>query len=191
MKFYSRGGLLYGTVYAIWRGFPSFQAKIATLFYRRVVKECGGRTTFAHGVYIGYPGRVSFGENCLIGSNVTIVSESPKGELRIGDGVQISHGTLIDFTGTVTIGNGTLLSPGVRILSHDHGYDPRSKPERHDVMIENDVWIGDLAIILAGTKRIGESAIVGAGSIVSKPVPAKTVVAGNPARVIKTLDNSG
>lgn len=191
MKFFSSGGLLYGMVYTIWRGLPRFEAKIATLFYKRVVKACGAGTTFGHGVYVGYPKRVSIGDSCLIGSNVAMVSESPLGELNISDGVQISSGNVIDFTGSVTIGSGTLLSSGVRILSHDHGDDPRSIPERRDILIGSDVWIGGSAIILPGTRWIGESAIIGAGSIVTKPVPSRTVVAGNPAQVIRTRSRSG
>ena len=51
--------------------------------------------------------------------------------------------------------------------------------------ISDDVWIGNSVIILGNVKRIGTGAIIGAGAVVTKPVPDYAVVAGNPARVIK------
>ena len=63
--------------------------------------------------------------------------------------------------------------------------DLKSKP----VVIENDVWIGCNSVILSGVK-IGQSAIVGAGAVVTKDVPSWTIVAGNPARIIRRITQS-
>jgi len=68
----------------------------------------------------------------------------------------------------------------------DHRKRPASKP----VIIENHVWIGHRVTILPGV-RIGAEAVVGAGSVVMKDVPPRTIVSGNPARVIRWLDSPG
>ncbi len=82
-----------------------------------------------------------------------------------------------------------LLSANAQIYSHDHGYNPRSNPTPLPLIIEHNVWIGLNSIILPQAKSIGEGAIVGAGSIVAKSIPAGAIVAGNPAKIIKYRDN--
>lgn len=189
MKYLRKDNLLYSITYLLWRGMPFLYGKIATMIYRRAIKHCGDGTTFAHNVYVGFPHRISIGERCHFASGVVLVAESSLGELTISDDVQISQDVVIDFTGRILIGQNVLISPGVRILSHDHGLNPHSVPTRHSLALENNVWIGALAIILPSTTNIGENAIVGAGAVVTKPVPANSIVAGNPARVIKMRDD--
>jgi len=65
------------------------------------------------------------------------------------------------------------------------GYVPEETRKRTRVEIGNDVWIGQNAIILSGVNRIGDGAVIGAGSIVTRNVPDFAVVAGNPAKIIK------
>ena len=89
-----------------------------------------------------------------------------------------------------------MIASGVRISDNDgHPIDPGAR-ERHEpitpdetapVVIGENVWIGARAIILKGV-TIGDNAIVGAASVVTKPVPANSVVAGNPAKFVKSLD---
>ena len=80
------------------------------------------------------------------------------------------------------------------ILDSDfHHLDPlkRHAPDApaKSVTIANNVWIGSRAIILKGV-TIGDDAVVGAGAVITKNVPPKTLVAGNPARIIRTLGSS-
>jgi serine acetyltransferase len=65
------------------------------------------------------------------------------------------------------------------------GYVREERRKRTRIEIGNDVWIGQNAIILSGVNKIGDGAVIGAGSIVTKDVPDFAIVAGNPAKVIR------
>jgi maltose O-acetyltransferase len=91
---------------------------------------------------------------------------------------------------SIIIGSRTLLGPGVQIYTgyHDKGRQQAAQTLCKPVVIGERCWIGGAAIILPGV-NIGEGATVGAGSVVTKDVPAETTVAGNPARPIGENDN--
>ena len=104
----------------------------------------------------------------------------------------------IDYGKPVAIGRGcfiqqccTFIGPKVNLITinHDPDTDNRSATYGRPIVIEDKVWIGINSTILPGV-RIGYGAIVGAGSVVTKDVPAMTVVAGNPAKIIKTIEKS-
>jgi acetyltransferase-like isoleucine patch superfamily enzyme len=113
-----------------------------------------------------------------------------------GVGITIGHRTGINARaylggqGGITIGNDVIMGPNVQIFSENHNYDQLNIPikeqgvTRQAVSIGNGCWIGAGATILAGV-QIGEGCVIAAGSVVTKSVPANTVVAGVPARVIK------
>ena len=85
----------------------------------------------------------------------------------------------------MTIGDGTQIGPAVQIYAADHPRDPEVRRSGLEfgrpVNIGRNVWVGGGAIILPGVE-IGDDAVIGAGSVVTKNVPAKTIVRGNPAR---------
>jgi len=116
------------------------------------------------------------------------------GKLIIGNNVGIS-GSTIRVTRGVTIGDNVLIGSGCIITDTDaHPLNWRDRREGHDektnsqpIVIGSDVFIGARSFILKGV-NIGERSIIGAGSVVSRDVPADCVVAGNPARVVKKLD---
>lgn len=118
---------------------------------------------------------------------------TPNSKIIIGNNVGIS-GSTICATTSVTIGNNVLIGSGCLISdtdSHpidweDRLYDRNEKTRRAPITIKDNAFIGARSIILKGV-TIGEGAVVGAGSVVSKDVPPYTVVCGNPARVVKTL----
>jgi len=107
--------------------------------------------------------------------------------LHLGKDVFLNYNCVILDTARVTIGDDTRIGPAVQIYTADHPRDPdlrRSGLEcGKPVTIGRNVWIGGGAIILPGV-RIGDDAIVGAGSVVSRDVPAGATVVGNPARVV-------
>lgn len=111
--------------------------------------------------------------------------------LRIGEHVDIFTEYPFDsiYPGLITIGDYVTISSDVKILAHDAsmGYITDGACKIGRVDIGSHVFIGHGAIILCNT-RIGDYAVIGAGSVVTGDVPARTVYAGNPARYIKSID---
>lgn len=129
------------------------------------MKECGKNTSIERGARFGY--------------NITLGSGS-----HIGVNARLQSG------GGITLGKGIMMGPDVIIITEDHKHDDANEPiwaqgtYTAPVIIEDGVWIGTRVIILPGVK-IGKSSIIGAGSVVTKDVPAYSIVAGNPAKVVR------
>jgi maltose O-acetyltransferase len=89
----------------------------------------------------------------------------------------------------VRVGDRTLFAPNVQIYAATHPLDAELRKTRELgalVTIGSDVWVGGAAIILPGV-TVGDRAVIGAGSVVTKDVPAGALVVGNPARVVRQL----
>jgi tetrahydrodipicolinate N-succinyltransferase len=121
-----------------------------------------------------------------------MVDASDDAVIEIGENTRI-NGASIHATRRISIGRNCLIAANVTILDSDgHGvsvadrdvHNPVSRPVR----VDDDVWIGANAIVLKGV-TIGRGAIVAAGSVVTRDVPAMTLVGGNPAQVIKRLES--
>jgi len=106
--------------------------------------------------------------------------------ITIGDGVFLNYGCVILDVCAVTIGAKTQIGPGVQILTADHPRDPAVRAQMLEfgrpITIGANVWIGGGALLLPGI-TVGDDAIIGAGSVVTRDVPAGATVVGNPARV--------
>ncbi|MEI7525468.1 MAG: acyltransferase [Mariniphaga sp.] len=152
---------------------------------------------------------VEIGTKCLL--NCNFIFESQSGIIRIGNNVHIGGATLISRT-SIIIGNEVTMAWGIIIYDHNsHSifwehrqsdnqicYDSYIKYHNNimnkdwsnviskPIVIEDKVWIGFDVLILKGV-HIGEGAVIGAKSVVTKDVPAWTVVAGNPAILIKKI----
>lgn len=105
----------------------------------------------------------------------------------LGEGVFLNYGCVLLDVCTIHIGDYTQIGPGVQLYTADH---PRDAAQRRagiefgrPIKIGANVWIGGHAVILPGV-TIGDDAIIGAGSVVTRNVPTGQRVAGNPARVI-------
>jgi maltose O-acetyltransferase len=113
---------------------------------------------------------------------------------RIGRGVYIADDFMVveelADRGNVTIGDRVSIAPRVTLVTSSHPNNSRIAPvaplARGPIVIEPDAWIGAGAVILPGV-RIGRGAVVGAQSVVARDVPPLTVVAGQPARAVRTL----
>jgi len=108
---------------------------------------------------------------------------------ELGQSSYICAGAAIRIAKRVSIGNRCAISWNVTIMDSDfHEYtldDGTVPPKTKEVVIGNNVWIGNNVIILKGV-TIGDNAIVAAGSVVTKNVPSNTAVGGNPAKIIKS-----
>lgn len=109
--------------------------------------------------------------------------------ITIGKNVFLNTGCSFQDRGGVTIGDGALIGMNVVIATLNHGLSLKTRNTTYpsSVVIKKNVWIGSNATILAGV-TIGENAVVAAGAVVTKDVPANTVVAGVPAKAVKEID---
>ncbi|MGB2910340.1 MAG: sugar O-acetyltransferase [Anaerolineales bacterium] len=117
---------------------------------------------------------------CVYGQNI-----------YIGDNVFLNIFCNILDCNKVCIGHHVMIGPSVQIYTAAHDIQAETRNQGWEVAkpieIEDNVWIGGSAILLPGV-RIGKNAVVGAGAVVSRSVPANTVVAGNPAKVIREIE---
>jgi acetyltransferase-like isoleucine patch superfamily enzyme len=133
--------------------------------------------------YLEHGGKIIISDGCQIRHNVLI--RSCTGEIKIGKRVIINYGCILHGLGGILIGDDTLLSPNCQIYAQNHNFkrDILIREQKNTglgVVIGSDVWIGANSIILDGVK-IGDGAVIGVGSIVSKNIPKYEIWAGNPA----------
>ncbi|WP_109471617.1 sugar O-acetyltransferase [Ornithinimicrobium cavernae] len=107
--------------------------------------------------------------------------------LHLGKDVFINMGCRFQDTGGITIGDGSLIGHGSTLTTLNHGVDPDRRGDMlpAPVVIGRQVWLGASVTVVPGV-TIGDGAIVGAGAVVTKDVPANAIVAGVPARVIRS-----
>jgi len=140
-----------------------------------------------HGIRMG--NNISIHRNTII-ECTGVIRELGEG-LTIGDNVGIAQNCFIQVRGAVTIGSNVMFGPNVSIFSENHGFERTDIPmieqdtTRKEVIIEDNVWLGTKSVILAGVV-IGQGSIIAAGAIVNSSVPPYSIVAGVPAKVIKS-----
>lgn len=134
----------------------------------------------------------------FIGDNVQIMGDckfSDPGEISIGSNVYVGpRNTWFGFGGII-VEDGTIFAHDVEIITRNHNYDSNDlKSIPYDTLyinkpfvIKENVWIGSHVYILPGI-TIGEGAVIGMGSVLTKDVPSGAVVGGNPAKILKYRD---
>ena len=114
--------------------------------------------------------------------------------IYIGENFFANSGLVILDTARVSIGNNVLIGPQVGIYAAYHPLDVSTRIAGFEaakaVTICDNVWIGGHASILPGV-TIGEGAVIGAGSVVTRDIPPGVVAAGNPCRIIRHIENGG
>lgn len=135
-------------------------------------------------------GRLTIGNRFRTRSAIfrPFISVAPRGTLSVGDHVSINQGVCIHAERSVTIGSRVSIGDCVRIYDTSfHPVAPGEETHTAPVAIGDDVWIAAGATVLAGVS-IGRGAVVATGSVVTRDVPAGAVVAGAPARVVRTFE---
>jgi len=119
----------------------------------------------------------------------TSIVENPD-RLRLGRGVSrslaVSAGCYLQAYNGIEIGDDTIFAPGVKIVSTNHDEVTFGAVSESPIVIGSHCWLGANAVILPGV-TIGDGSIVGAGAVVTKPVPPGVIVAGVPARVVRSV----
>jgi maltose O-acetyltransferase len=107
--------------------------------------------------------------------------------LFLGRDVFLNFGCVALDVCPIEIGDGTQIGPGVQLLSADHPRDPAVRAQGLEfgrpIRIGRNVWIGGAALILPGV-TVGDDAVIGAGAVVTRDVPAGATIVGNPARPV-------
>ena len=112
-------------------------------------------------------------------------------EIVIGSNNIINNNSVIGCTSRVVIGNDCLIGDSVAIYDADfHNLSPERRRDQQfptaPIILGNNIWIGSRAMILKGV-TVGDHSVIGAMSIVTKSIPPRTLVAGNPARIVREL----
>lgn len=185
---------------------PLWIKKIEQYFARYYVHHCLRPQFDALGPYPFFlkPRSISLaGKNIVAGKHLHIISETHKpvslscwsskqdqGRILIGDHCLISPGVSITSAVDIRLGNNCMIAADVSITDSDwHGIYNRTRPFKCSapVSLGNNVWIGQRAIIGKGI-TIGDNSVVAAGSVVVSDVPPNTIVGGNPAKTIKSIN---
>lgn len=162
---------------------------------------------------------VKFGKNVFVGDRVTIYKADDGGSVELADRVALYSDIIIETCdgGSVSIGEETHIQPRCTIVGggkasviigkrveiasscafypYNHAMEPgqriREQPlvSRGNILIEDDVWLGFGVIVLDGV-HIGSGAVIGAGSVVTRSIPANAIAIGSPARVVKMRANT-
>jgi acetyltransferase-like isoleucine patch superfamily enzyme len=122
-------------------------------------------------------------DGAIIGRGCRI-TVGPHGRLSIGQGTYLTDGSRVAASRGIQIGRSCAISWGVTIIDDD-GHGSGDPPYSAPVIIGDHVWIGCNVTILKGV-TIGDGSVIGAGSVVTRPCPANTLIAGVPARTVKS-----
>jgi len=153
------------------------------------------------------PAGLTVGQRSFLISSYAFLHSAPSAVIRIGSDTGIYHGTFFELgpaahveigdyctlvgaimriDSALRIGNCALIAHEV-VITDCETVGPARSVSARSIAIGDDVWIGMRAIILAGV-RIGRGAVVGAGTVVADDVPPMAIVSGNPARIVRNLD---
>ena len=164
----------------------------------RSFRTFGRGSTLARPCWVHGRQSISIGERVTIwtGARLTAVNaSSDRSLLEIGDGTAIHPNAHVSAARSVRIGKGVLMAPNCYVTDHDHDWLNPADPPRTNARllaapttIGDHVWLGEKVSVLKGV-TIGESCVIGAGSVVSGDIPPFSMAVGSPARVVRTWDH--
>ena len=162
-------------------------------FGRPICVDASAWVSWKSTIHTPCGGTIRIGKNCEIHPYSMLLTHG--GDIRIGDNCSVNPFTIIYGAGGATIGNGVRIAAHSMIVPENHNPGSDALPiissgaTRRGVYIDDNVWIGSGVRILDGV-RIGRNAVVGAGSVVTRPIPNDVTAVGIPARVIKSRSSA-
>ena len=181
------------------REFPSLSrvwnngwAVLRARYYLRQATSVGPKVRLWGRPSVRNDGRMIIGNRARLVSTITPLElvAGRDGTLEIGEGVFINYGCSIAASKLIRIGPNCSIGTYVIIMDNDfHRLEPErrnERPESMPIILEENVWLGARVIVLRGV-TIGAGSAIGAGSVVTRDIPPRSVAVGVPARVIKTL----
>lgn len=171
--------------------------RLRYIFWARKLGSHNGYFSFNERIKILHPECLCLGKDVGIGSDTYFgpvkkyagITYNP--QIIIGEGTWVGKHSSIAAIDRVEIGKHVLFAGYVHITDHSHGYEDISRPiapqtliTKGPVIIEDDCWLGFSCEILSGV-HIGKHCVVAARAVVTKDVPPYSIVAGNPARIVK------
>jgi acetyltransferase-like isoleucine patch superfamily enzyme len=176
--------------------------KAATTFFCSKVSCVGRKAIIRWPLYLYGEKYIQVGDSFSTGPGLRIecfdsyLNEQYRPKLQIGNNVTLNYYCHIGCINQITIGDDVLIGSSVLITDHSHGLLSSDNPQtpwakrkllsKGPVIIGNNVWIGENSCILPGV-TIGDGCIIGAGSIVTHNIPAYSIAAGNPAKIVKQI----
>lgn len=143
------------------------QGPLRRLILDDLLGSVGADTEFRPPIYVDLGTNITVGARCFTNFNLTALDVAP-----------------------ITIGDDVLIGPNVQLLTPTHPVEPGPRRDKWEaakpITIHDNVWLGGGVIVCPGV-TIGENSVIGAGSVVTKDVPANVVAVGNPARVIREI----
>ena len=140
---------------------------------------------------------IQLGRGCALDRGIVLLcsgEDNGDKKLIIGDRTYVNRNVFFDASRLVKIGTDCGIGPGCYITDHDHGLDPGLAPLEQELIslptiVGDRVWIGANVTILKGV-TVGDNAVIGAGSVVTKDIPAQAIAVGNPAKVLRMKGES-
>jgi acetyltransferase-like isoleucine patch superfamily enzyme len=164
-------------------------------FYISWLRLCGvkvGKNTIIPRVSITWPHQLQIGSNCTLEPDIFFKFDGiwrPGPSIIIGNNVFIGRGCEFNIIKGIMVGQGCAIASGCKFIDHDHGITGQQIDETRgaegEIEIGDFVWLGCNVVVLRGVS-IGSSAVVGAGAVVTKSIPAGEIWAGMPAQKVSS-----
>lgn len=182
-----------GRVLRAHRTYVRLRNRAFTELARRDFRSFGARSTIELPVRLWGEGRIDVGAGVVIGGGSWLQALDPGGEIVLGDGASLARACTISAVERVVLRDSVLVAGGVYIADHNHRRAEPDRPVKEQgvadvapVEIGAGTWIGQNAVILAGT-AIAPGSVVGANAVVRGAFAERALIAGVPARVVRTL----